>query len=420
MIFSRLRLRTPVHDMDVERDHGQTDGLADRLGHGRMNGKGEVLGAHHHLVVHALEHDGLDHALKQTVARIHEAQILRTDDDVDRGIMAEAAVHAFKFAVAELDLPILEHDAVDDVGLADEVRDKGVFRLVVDVGRAADLLNDAVVHDDDAVAHGQRLLLIVGDVDEGDAGALLNALELDLHILAQLEVERAERLVEQQHARLADERTRDGDTLLLAAGQAGHIARLEAGKTDEREHFARFQLDLGRVHLLDVQAEGDVLRNVQMGEQGVALENGVDLAAVGGHVVQTPALEQNVAAVGLLEAADDAQGGGLAAAGRTEQGHELAAFDVERDAPEHRGPVKFFFEVMQFNQAVSQLYHSPDRMQPQTERENGSIWGGNLILLFTSYRELCEMSRKCRDTSKNGRKKRTPEDWPGRAQCAIL
>jgi hypothetical protein len=59
-------------------------------------------------------------------------------------------------------------------------------------------------------------------------------------------------------------------------------------------------------------------------------------------------------------------------------------------------------------------------MQPQTERENGSIWGGNLILLFTSYRELCEMSRKCKDTSKNGRKKRMPEDWPGRAQCAIL
>ena len=121
------------------------------------------------------------------------------------------------------------------------------------------------------VAHGQRLLLIVGDVDEGDAGALLNALQLDLHILAQLEVERAERLVEQQHARLVDERTRDGDTLLLAAGQAGHIARLEAGKADAAQSISlRFQLDLGRVHLLDVQAEGDVLRNVQMGEQGVA------------------------------------------------------------------------------------------------------------------------------------------------------
>ena len=32
----------------------------------------------------------------------------------------------------------------------------------------------------------------------------------------------------------------------------------------------------------------------------------------------------------LLEAADHAQRGGLAAAGRTEQGEELAALDVER------------------------------------------------------------------------------------------
>ena len=52
----------------------------------------------------------------------------------------------------------------------------------------------------------------------------------------------------------------------------------------------------------------------------------------------------------------------------------------------------------------AKVHHSPDRMQPQTERENGSVWGGNLILLFTPYRELCEMSRKCRDMPKSGRK----------------
>ena len=47
--------------------------------------------------------------------------------------------------------------------------------------------------------HGQRFFLVVGDIDEGDARALLDALELDLHVLAQLEVQGAERLVEQQH-----------------------------------------------------------------------------------------------------------------------------------------------------------------------------------------------------------------------------
>jgi hypothetical protein len=40
----------------------------------------------------------------------------------------------------------------------------------------------------------------VRDVDEGEADVLLDPLQLDLHLLAQLQVERAERLVEEQHA----------------------------------------------------------------------------------------------------------------------------------------------------------------------------------------------------------------------------
>ena len=51
------------------------------------------------------------------------------------------------------------------------------------------------------VRHRQRLLLVVRHVDERDADVLLDALELDLELLAQLEVERAQRLVEQQHRR---------------------------------------------------------------------------------------------------------------------------------------------------------------------------------------------------------------------------
>ena len=61
------------------------------------------------------------------------------------------------------------------------------------------LVHRALAHHRDAVGHRQRLVLVVGDEDERDADLALNALELDLHRLAQLEVERRERLVEQQH-----------------------------------------------------------------------------------------------------------------------------------------------------------------------------------------------------------------------------
>ena len=101
--------------------------------------------------------------------------------------------------------------------LADEIRDKRVLRLVVDILRSSDLLYRAVLHDDDGVGHCQRLFLVVRDIDEGYLHLLLYSLELYLHLLAQLQVERAERLVEKEHLRVVDQSARDRDSLLLAA-----------------------------------------------------------------------------------------------------------------------------------------------------------------------------------------------------------
>ncbi len=103
----------------------------------------------------------------------------------------------------------------------------GVSRLIVDRLAVADLLDDALVHDRDAVRHGQRFALIVGDVDEGDADALLDGAQLVAHMLAKLEIERRKRLIEQQHLGLDGERAGDGDALTLAAGQlADELAAL--------------------------------------------------------------------------------------------------------------------------------------------------------------------------------------------------
>ena len=89
--------------------------------------------------------------------------------------------------------------------------------MLVDLlGRPA-LLDLAAFHHGDAVGHGERLFLVVRDVQEGDAHLALDALQLDLHLLAQLEVERAQRLVEQQHRRPVHQRPRQRHALLLAA-----------------------------------------------------------------------------------------------------------------------------------------------------------------------------------------------------------
>jgi hypothetical protein len=66
----------------------------------------------------------------------------------------------------------------------DKARDELGLRPLVDVRRAADLLDPALVEDGDAVAYRQRLFLVVRDVDERDPDLLLDALQLGLHLLA--------------------------------------------------------------------------------------------------------------------------------------------------------------------------------------------------------------------------------------------
>ena len=105
------------------------------------------------------------------------------------------------------------------VGGADEIGDEARVRPLVDLFRRADLHDAAVVEDGDAVGHRQRLALVVGDEDEGDAERFLQGLQLLLHVLAQLQVERAERLVEQQHLRPVDQGAGERHALALAAGK---------------------------------------------------------------------------------------------------------------------------------------------------------------------------------------------------------
>ena len=107
----------------------------------------------------------------------------------------------------------------DQVGRADEVGDERVARQVVDLGRRADLLDQAVAHHHDAVGHRERLFQIVRHVDRRDAEPVLQLAQLDAHVGAQLGVEVRERLVEQQHRGLEHEGARQRDALLLPAGE---------------------------------------------------------------------------------------------------------------------------------------------------------------------------------------------------------
>ena len=95
------------------------------------------------------------------------------------------------------------------------------------------------------VGQRQRFGLVVGDIDEGDAGAALQALQFHAHLFAELGVEVRQRLVEQEDFRLDHEAPRQCHALLLAAGQLVRIALLQAGQIDQRQCVGDPLLGLG-------------------------------------------------------------------------------------------------------------------------------------------------------------------------------
>ena len=91
---------------------------------------------------------------------------------------------------------------------------RNVDWAVVKLRRRAHLLDAAVVDYGDAIGHDQGLALVVGYIDEGDTELLVQPLDFELQFLAQLLVERAQRLVHQQDAWPEDDRTCKRNPLL--------------------------------------------------------------------------------------------------------------------------------------------------------------------------------------------------------------
>ena len=131
--------------------------------------------------------------------------------------------------------------------------------MIVELGGRRHLEEPALVHDRDAIGHGQRFFLIMGDDDEGDADLMLQADQLQLHLFSEFAVEGGERLVQEQHFRTFDQRAGERHALALSAGQLIRFSRAEAGETHHRQCFLDTRADLGLGNAGDHEPIGDVV-----------------------------------------------------------------------------------------------------------------------------------------------------------------
>ena len=162
------------------------DFLSNREQIGRVNEKLKTVHRNLHLIVNTFENQMGDTSADGTFLRFHKINILRADHNVDRFVFAESDINALELRTENLDETVLNHDAVENVAVTDEVCNECVLRFIVDVFRCADLLDITLVHDNDRVRHGKRLFLIVGDIDKGDTKLVFQTDQLVLHILTEL------------------------------------------------------------------------------------------------------------------------------------------------------------------------------------------------------------------------------------------
>ena len=183
------------------------------------------------------------------------------------------------------------------------------------------------------------------DVEKCRSKVRLKRLQFDFHLLAQLQIKRTQRLVEQQDVGLQHHAAGDGHALLLAARKLVHPALLHTGEADAFEHFA----DLAGNDVLRLapapQAIADVLLDAHHREQCEMLEHHVHGALVGRGVEDRAVLDQNVTRRWLKKPGDHPHDRGLAAAGGTEDREERALRHFEADVVDRRHVAEHLHQV---------------------------------------------------------------------------
>jgi hypothetical protein len=169
----------------------------------------------------------------------------------------------------------------------------------------------------------------VGDHEEGDADAALEGFEFDADFLAEVGIEGTEGFVEEEDGGGESEGAGEGSALFFAAGELGRETVFFAGELDEVEDFGDFLVETGDAFAFE--AELDVLTDGEVGEEGVVLKDGGDVALVGREGCDVVAFEEDAAGGGDFKAGDHAEGGSFAAAGGANEGVEFAGGDAEVD-----------------------------------------------------------------------------------------
>jgi hypothetical protein len=198
-------------------------------------------------------------------------------------------------------------------------------------------------------------------VEDGRARLPQEGRQLKAHLEAQLGVDIAQGIVEQQQFRRTRQRARQRRALLLAVRQLArrvgeHLVDLQQ-PGDALDAFANGR---GR-HAPRRQRTRDVVERGHVREEREVLEGHADAAVIGGDIRHILAVDEDGATIRIVDAGDQPQQDRLARAGRTEDDDDLSLVGGERDAVEHGPVLERFGEVLQLEARHPLPLHRAER-----------------------------------------------------------
>ena len=220
----------------------------------------------------------------------------------------------------------------------------------------------------------------MGDQDGGDAGVVEHLAHRPAGGHAQAGVQGGERLVQQHQLRLAGEGAGQGHPLLLPAGELVRAPLGHGGvQGDHLQQFGHPGLHAAvpAGELAGVEAEGDVLPDAQVREQGAVLRHVAHVALVRGHpdavAGHLGAVERDAAGVRVLKPGDQPQQRGLAGAGRAHDRRRAALGHREVDAHEDGLGAEVLGDGVDFQVAVGAGGHG--RGDPRFREPGRAVLG---------------------------------------------
>ena len=141
----------------------------------------------------------------------------------------------------------------------------------------------------------------MGNVHEGNADFLVDVFQHLLHMMAQLQVQRTQRLIQKQRARLKHQGTRQSNALLHAAGKLARLVVFMAAQLHQVNHARHALRNVVFGNAAAFQTVSDVFLDAHMGKQRIILEHGMHIALVGGHVGDNLSIKPDNARCGKFQ-----------------------------------------------------------------------------------------------------------------------